>query len=74
MTEVVVSWPNDVVRNRNFDLTQWHGFCYRTPMRHLAAGVNSSASSSSCGNSTMFVPYMMGVTKERHEQSHRLRK
>ena len=24
----MVSRPNEVVRNRKFDLTQWHGFCY----------------------------------------------
>ena len=31
ITEVMVSRPNEVVRNRKFDLRQWHGFCYRAP-------------------------------------------
>ena len=31
ITEVMVSRPNEVVRNRKFDLTQWHSFCYRAP-------------------------------------------
>ena len=30
-TEVMVSRPNEVVRNRKFNLTQWHSFCYRAP-------------------------------------------
>ena len=33
ITEVMVSRPNELVTNRKFDLTQWHGFCYRAPER-----------------------------------------